>query len=125
MEKPIIIKKSSIDGKGVFANKDFKKGKIILEWNLSKTLTKEQAEKNKNKDYITFLKGKYVLMQSPEKYINHSCNANTFAKNFCDIAKRNIKKGEEITANYIEEVPKGFFMKCNCKSKNCKGFIRK
>ena len=125
MQKSIIIKKSNINGKGVFANKDFKKGEIVLRWNLSKTLSEEQIEKNRNKEYITYLDGRYVLMQPPEKYINHSCSASTISKNFCDIAKRNIKKGEEITGNYLLDSPSGFYMKCNCKSKNCKGFIRK
>ncbi len=32
MRKDIIIKKSKINGKGVFATKDFKKGEIILKW---------------------------------------------------------------------------------------------
>jgi len=68
--------------------------------------------------------GKYVIMQDPEKYVNHSCDANTTAKQFCDIAKRDIKKGEEITANYKEELSPSTEMKCNCGSKNCVGIVR-
>ena len=40
----VIIKKSRIQGKGVFANKDFKKGEIVLRWN-PKKITKEEADK--------------------------------------------------------------------------------
>jgi hypothetical protein len=42
--------------------------------------------------YISFLNQTYVIMQEPEKRVNHSCNANTTAKDFCDVAIRDIKK---------------------------------
>lgn len=64
-------------------------------------------------------------MQSPEKYVNHSCNANTYSDNFCDIAKRDIKEGEEITADYSKDMLTNDFMKCNCESKDCKKIITK
>ncbi len=40
-------------------------------------------------------------------------------------ADRDFKKGEEITGNYFEDEIPGFEMKCNCKSKNCCGIIKK
>lgn len=61
-------------------------------------------------------------MQAPEKYVNHSCEPNTTAKGFCDVAIRNIKKGEEITGNY-EETAGGASFKCSCGSTNCKKII--
>ena len=39
-------------------------------------------------------------------------------------ANRDIKKGEEITGDYTEELPPGTYMKCNCGSKKCKKIIR-
>ena len=63
-------------------------------------------------------------MGVPERYVNHSCKANTYSKNGFDIAKRDIKKGEEITADYTkEDVLFGF--KCGCNSKTCKGTIKR
>jgi hypothetical protein len=65
---------------------------------------------------------------NPARLINHSCSNN------CDyngtglklwvIAIKDIKKGEEITADYgfgYDEDYKQF--KCKCKSKNCCGYI--
>jgi hypothetical protein len=111
----LIIKKSKIQGKGVFANKDFKKGEVVLKWN-PKKLTKEETGKltTKQKHYLYQERSKHFLMQSPEKYVNRSCDANTRPKNLCDIAARNIKKGEEITSNY-----KNVSFKCKCRSKSC------
>lgn len=111
----IIVKKSKIQGKGVFANKDFKKGEIVLRWN-PKKITKEEAEKLriKQKHYLYKERSKYFLMQSPEKYVNRSCDSNTAPKNMCDVATKSIKKGEEITSNY-----KNINFKCDCGSKDC------
>lgn len=62
-------------------------------------------------------------MQPPEKYVNHSCEANTKVKNHSDVAIRHIKKGEEITSNYIKEGSFSSFV-CKCGSKRCKGVIK-
>ncbi len=123
---PVIIKQSNIHNKGIFAAKDFKKGEIVLQWNISKTITKNEYEKLpiEKKNYICITKNKYVIMQEPEKYMNHSCEANTIVTNFCDIATRNIKKGEEITTDYFND-PSERDMHCNCGSKKCKNIIRK
>ncbi len=40
--KDIVVKKSKIIGKGVFAIRDFKKGEVVLKWN-PKPITKFEA----------------------------------------------------------------------------------
>lgn len=120
MKKDIIIKKSKINKKGVFAARDFKKGEIVLKWK-PKILKKEEIKnlKNSQKHYIYKAgKNKYFLMQPPERFINHSCEANTRTKNNCDIAVRNIKKSEEITSDYGKGSSVSF--ECECGSKKCK-----
>ena len=121
----VIVKKSKIEGKGVFAARDFKKGEIVLKWDNSKKLTKDELKKvpEVKKKYVSYNKGKVIYMQPPERYVNHSCNANTKIQNSCDVAIRDIKKGEEITSDYSEDLPPDSKMKCNCGSKNCRGII--
>ena len=121
----ILIKDSRIHGKGVFANRDFKKGEIVLKYNL-KPLTKEEFDNlsEKEKHYTSKENEKYFLFPSPERFVNHSCEANTNPKNKCDVAIRDIKKGEEITTDYTKDNVPGLNMKCNCGSKNCKGLIK-
>ncbi|MCX6819477.1 MAG: hypothetical protein NT129_05785 [Candidatus Aenigmarchaeota archaeon] len=122
----ITVKKSRIEGKGIFAARNFKQGDIILKWN-PRVLTTEQAKQvqENKKRYLYYSKGKHILMHAPEKYVNHSCEANTYVKAFCDIAKRNIKKGEGITSDYAKAVGTELNMKCNCGSKACRRIIRK
>lgn len=123
----VIVKDSDIEGKGVFALRDFREGEIVLRWDTSRTLSKSLIEKlnDEEKKYISFIEGKYVVMQEPEKYVNHSCEPNTTAKNFCDVATRDIKEGEEITGDYTEELPPDTYIECNCKSKKCRKIIRR
>lgn len=122
----VIVKKSKIEGLGVFASRDFKKGEIVIKWDISHQLTSDKIKEitEKEKKYVAHSNDKYILMQSPAKYVNHSCDANTYAENFCDVAKKNIKKGEEITGDYSEEGIPGEVMVCKCKSKNCRGVIK-
>jgi SET domain-containing protein len=121
----VIVKESKIHGKGVFAARDFKKGESITKWDTSRTMTKEELQNASKEDkrYITVMNGKTVVMQEPERYVNHSCNPNTIIKNFSDVARRDIKTGEEITGNYLEEGSLEVPFVCNCGSDNCRGKI--
>ncbi len=119
----IIVKKSNINGFGVFAGRDFKVGVIVLRWDISNVLSDDEVAKLsvEEKKYISYVNGKYIVMQDTERYVNHSCDANTKAEKFCDIAARDIKMGEEITSNYEKTSPANARMKCDCGSKNCQG----
>jgi SET domain-containing protein len=122
----VIIKRSPIEGKGAFAARDFKRGDVVIRWDVSHQLAPEEAERlpESAKRYVVRFKGKRILMRSPAKYVNHSCDANTYADDFCDIAKRDIRKGEEITADYSETMGIGEAMVCACGSKSCRKVIR-
>jgi SET domain-containing protein len=122
----VIVGKSEIHGKGVFALKDFKKGDLVMSWDVSLTATFDEIEvmDDEDKEYINFLNGKYVVMQEPEKYVNHSCKPNTEVKNFCDIAIKDIKKDEEITSDYTKTLPPGVYFECRCECIGCKKIIK-
>jgi SET domain-containing protein len=121
----LIIRKSEIEGRGVFAGKDIQKGEIVIRWNC-KELTSEEAKilPETEKKYLTFVDKKYYLMLPPARYVNHSCNPNTFVKDFCDVAKRNIQNGEEITTDYSATMDTTESMNCKCNSHNCRKIIR-
>ena len=104
MIKKVVIKKSTIHGKGIFALRDFKKGDVVIKWR-PKIISKKQAWhlSGKQRIYLQRVGRKYYLMQSPEKFVNHSNCPNTFMRKGRDVAKRAIKKGEEITTRYNKE----------------------
>ena len=122
----IEVRGSKIEGKGIFALRDFKEGEIVLKWNVSKQISKEEFGlfSESEKRYVSFYGGKYNMLPVPERYVNHSCNPNTFVQNFSDVAKRDIGKGEEITSDYAEDLPSGREIKCNCGEKACRKTIK-
>ena len=104
----IVVKKSKIHGLGVFAGRNFQKGEVVLAWDVGHRVSKSQAQKmtKKMRSYLNRdVNGKLVLLQAPERFVNHSPKANTKVSKARDVAIRFIKKGEEITGNYdFEEV---------------------
>ena len=119
----IIIKQSVIHGKGIFAGRDFKKGEIILRWKPRVINKSELANLSEPERKFIFSAGPdtYYHMQEPERFVNHSCENNTTVQDACDVAIRDIKAGEEITANYNDDGIDDFV--CNCKTKHCRGRV--
>ena len=132
------IKKSNIDknGRGLYATRDIKEGTRIIDY-IGKIITKKQTEESQKFDnakpiYLFNLNKKYDMdgdvSWNTARLINHSCSNN------CDyngtglklwvVAIKDIKKSEEITADYgfgYDENFKQF--KCKCGSKDCCGYI--
>ncbi len=106
----VVIRKSNIgqfeNGKGVFAARDFKKGEIVIKYNL-KPLTKKEFDElpKEEKEFTHRHFGVMYLYPSPERYVNHTSNPNTVQdlKRKCDVARREIKKGEEITTDATKD----------------------
>ena len=79
----VIVQKSKIQGKGVFAGRNFRKGETVMGWDTSIALIERDARKIplKKRKYLVRSNGMYILTKSPEKYLNHSCMPNTMEKN--------------------------------------------
>jgi SET domain-containing protein len=120
----VVVKRSKINGLGIFTARNFRREQLVIKWSSHRELSKQEVENlpKTDREHVSFINGKYVLAP-PDGWVNHSCDSNVRLSDFCYFAKRDIKKGEEITADYREESEKGFEMKCNCRSKNCKGYI--
>ena len=130
------VKKSNIDNRGLYANRDIKEGTKIIEYK-GKIVSKKKVEEDSKFDndkaiYLFNLNKKYDLdgdfKFNTARLINHSCNPN------CEVAGtglkvwvyaiRDIKKGEELSYDYgfgYDEYYKDF--PCRCGSKNCVGYI--
>jgi len=127
----VAIRKSKLGGKGLFATEPTTKGKVVFVWG-GKVMTKKAI---KNGEYkkgtaVEIGEGKYFAdppNESPGKddYLNHSCEPNLWLKDEVTlIAKRDIAKGEELTADYGTWVSRSYWkMKCDCGSSLCRGII--
>ena len=102
----LTIGNGNLDGKGVYANRDFKKGEVVIQYNL-KPLTEKQYEQlpEKEKMFTHNHWGTFYLYSEPERYVNHSDTPNAYQDliNQCDIALKPIKKGEMITVDAAKD----------------------
>lgn len=112
----IEVRNSEIEGKGIFAIRDFKQGERVVEWD-RKELTEEEYQALSAEDierYVSLKEGKHLLSMEPMRYVNHSCNPNTQPIDNGDVAIRDIKAGEEITSSYLDKKTT-----CNCGEEYC------
>lgn len=105
----VIIKKSKIGqfDKGAFANRDFKKGEIVIRYSNLKPLTQKEFRNlpQSEKKFTHNHWGVIYLYPSPARWVNHSSHPNTVQnlKERYDVAIRNVKKGEEITTDATKD----------------------
>ena len=118
---------SEIHKRGVYALRSFCAGDVVLRWNTSQRVSREQAI-TCAQDPDTYLHpldaNEFFQVQSPECFVNHSCENNTVVRDFMDVAIRDIQPGEEITSNY-ETDGAGLSFTCHCGSPHCRGVIGK
>lgn len=98
--RDVLIGDGDLAGKGVYAARDFKKGEIVIQYNLT-LLSQEEYEAlpESEKMFTHSHWGEIYLYDEPERYVNHSKNPNTHPdlKNKTDVAIRDIAKGEIVT----------------------------
>ena len=122
MSKPFEIKPSAIHGSGLFACRNFEPGEVVLRWDVSHLIPNEllSSLSPEERRYTHPFDGrKTLLVQPPERFVNHSCDNNTIVKDFCDVAIKAIRPGDEITSNYGED-GSGSKFNCRCGSGNCR-----
>lgn len=127
----VTVGPSQVHGLGVLAQRLFEAGESVLIIDDSRTvdeghpLRPEWGEQDHHCDYLTA--DRTILMQSPERHINSSCDPNTYVKTREGkrhvVARRPIPAGEEITYDYIINCHGGDVWQCNCAAANCRGTI--
>ncbi|MCD4829766.1 MAG: SET domain-containing protein-lysine N-methyltransferase [Candidatus Cloacimonetes bacterium] len=122
---------SSIQGKGMFALSDIHEDETLIIWGDCYTdkagaiIAQQQGKGIMQWDDDVF---SYETSEKNDEYsINHSCDPNSWMSDaFTLIARRAIKSGDEITADYaLWETNESFISSwnCNCGSELCRGQI--
>src|SRR5262245_6798677 len=122
MKSDVEIRESGIQGRGLYATRAFDPGEIVLSWDLSHTIpTARLAELPENERRYTHPldEERTLIVQAPERFVNHSCNGNTEVRDFRDVAVRRIDVGEEITSDY-GNVGAAVSFECKCGTPNCR-----
>lgn len=105
----VIIGNGSMSGKALYAARDFKKGDVVVTYEL-KELTFEELKSLPPEEYAAThnVNGQIYLYSTPARYVGHSETPNVMNdhKRQVDIALSAIKKGELITINArYDDVP--------------------
>lgn len=105
----VTISKGSMSGRGLYAARDFKKGEIVIKYEL-KPLTFKELKALSPEDYAATHNdnGQIYLYPAPARYVSHSKNPNVRNdhEQHADIALIDIKAGELLTVDVrYDDVP--------------------
>ena len=126
--KDIYICNSNIQGKGVSAGENIKRGELIrhIKGEVKFLTIRDENDSKLYPNWIGIGKNKWIDPDHPHQYLNHSCDPNASIKGKISmVAMKNIKEGEEITIDYsITECDELWEMKCYCGAKNCRKIVK-
>lgn len=126
--KKVQILSSPIQGKGIFAIKDLKKGEAIFTAKGPLIHYPFLPNFRKGPHWLNVGNKTWMmpLEKTPWRYINHSCAPNAGLQGRTQVvAMEPIHSGQEILIDYsITESHPDWEMKCQCKVPNCRGAIR-
>jgi uncharacterized protein len=120
------VHESGIAGLGVLAGTPFRCGDPVLEIDDSRVVDDVHplghSESPQHRDYLA--NGKVILMQFPERYINHSCDPNVYVATVegkrLVIALCDIPAGEEIAYDYCINGGGDTLWTCHCGAARCR-----
>jgi len=107
-------KKSTIHGKGVFANKQFPPQSEVAHF--------DGYEIERGTSYSLTLESRVIEGTGPLRFLNHSCNPNCYFKGRTLVTKIAVGPGQELTIHYLECETGGHLrhpFRCKCKCTNC------
>lgn len=122
------LTKTDINGEKflVVVDEDISKGDVV--WELDKDekiLTKEEREKlpPQIRKFAFQYKDGYIVVHDGSELMNHSCDPNLWWGSDDNlVARRNIRKGDELTYDYSSADVGDWTAswECDCKSENCR-----
>mgnify|MGYP001579772318 CR=1 FL=1 len=125
-------KLSRINGLGLFATRSINKDAVVAAWG-GRVTTKKEVEalpKDISYNYALELYPGFYLAETKiseldsSDFINHSCDPNcSIIKKFVMVTKKDVAKGQELTADFSNNKNKGQKFTCNCGAKNCRKII--
>lgn len=128
----VTVRTSLIEGKGMFACKPIKVGEVVIIWG-GTIFTAAEVKAGLVKpgtatriDDDLYLADGNNEPDSPDYWLNHSCDPNVWLKDEITlVARREIVGGEELTTDYAlwENDPLWELEPCRCGQKLCRGKV--
>lgn len=140
----LVLRRSGIEGRGVYARKDIPKGTRLIEYTGERITNAEGDRRSELEDtktphhtFLFILNSRTCIDASRggnvSRFINHSCDPNCEAwiegQHIWIDAERDIAKGEELSYDYEYDFVQGYTVEdlevyaCRCGSPKCRGTI--
>ena len=122
----LAVLESRTEGLGLFATRNYAAGDMLLALDDSRAVDEAHpltaSDDSRHCDYLA--NGRVVLMQYPERHINHSCDPNVYVLTRDGtrqvLAIRNIAAGEEIAYDYSINSGGDTVWTCHCGAARCR-----
>ncbi len=121
--KSLIKSASPIHGIGIFTEREIMKDEVFYQVPLTVVYPKSTPR-------CAFMgNNRLVSDEAVLNYVNYSCDPNSLL-DLGDagprlVSRRTINPGEKITVAYVLTEKEGTKISCNCKNKNCRGYLLK
>ena len=130
LSEKVEIRDKSLNGKGIFAKENIKKGEIVFIKG-GHILTRNQIFSSGVINSYFPISDEYFLGATNKKkkkkiklYQNHSCNPNVgLHGEITFVAMRDINKDEELTVDYAFIDNEEYKFECTCGSENCRRIV--
>jgi SET domain-containing protein len=143
-EAPVQVRRSRIQGRGVFATRDIGRGERIMEYTGERISHEEASERyddetmRRHHTFLFTVDDEVVIdgarFGNDARYINHSCAPNAYSvvarKRVYIHALKKIRAGEEILYDYWYSIDPGYTLEelrrlypCHCGAPKCRGTL--
>jgi hypothetical protein len=126
----VVVGPSGIEGLGIFAARSFAAGERIRRIAVAREITPERPlreDLGERADHCDYPDGRVVLLDFPDRCINHSCDPNAWelydGEAVYLAARRPIEAGDEITCDYNISIAGGTSWPCRCGAVRCRGRV--
>lgn len=113
---------------GLFALEPLHAGEVACEFRLLREVTKEaplRPEYDERPEHCPLIDGRFYLVESPERYLNHSCDPNSYLRfgpsRIDVVARRDVASDSELTIDYLINNAGGDTWRCRCGAARCRG----
>jgi hypothetical protein len=117
----------SMLGLGVFAARNISRGEHLYKFTGDPVSYDQCVSMGNNEPYaLQIAAKKYIVLESPGKFINHSCEPNCGITNdLLLVALKHISRGEQLFYDYSTTMlERHWVMACKCGTQTCRGVVR-
>ncbi len=116
---------STAHGQGVFAERPYAAGEVILVFTGEELTTAEADRRGLRHHCLDVGPGRQLYADPPARFLNHSCDPNAGLRDAVTfVAARDIAADEEIVFDYSTCVPDpSWTLECACGAASCRGRV--